>query len=191
MDKLDSIHQAHGEWPQAVSLSETGISSNDLFNSDLTQIALNLAEKNPRKRAIVRIHEKLSDENHLMINAILGESYVQPHKHDELEKTEIFRIIKGKALVVFFDEEGRVEDKIEMDSDPDGRKIVTVRPGKWHTVIPMSDETVLLEAKKQPAGGYNPETDKEMAPWAPDQKDIEFGLKYIMKLKGELDISRE
>lgn len=188
MDRLDDIHEKYKGWPQAVNVPETGISSDDLFNPELTSIALRLAEMNPRQRAIIRVHESLSDENHLMINAILGESYVAPHKHDELEKTETFRIIKGKALVVFFDDEGKVKDKIEMDSDPDGRKIVTVRPGSWHTVIPMSEETVLLEAKRQPLGGYNPETDKNMASWAPDQKDTELGLKYIMGLKSELDI---
>ncbi len=188
MDRLDDIHEKYKGWPGAIGISETGISSNDLFNPELTSMALRLAEMNPRQRAIIRVHESLSDENHLMINAILGESYVAPHKHDELEKTETFRIIKGKAFVVFFEDDGKVKDKIEMDSDPDGRRIVTVRPGIWHTVIPMSEETVLLEAKRQPSYGYNPDTDKTMAPWAPDQKNNKLGLKYIMSLKSELDI---
>lgn len=190
MDKLDNIHETYGGWPQAVNLSETGITSYDLFNPELINIALSLAEKNPRQRAIVRLHERLSDENHLMINAILGESYVQPHKHEEPEKTETFRIVKGKALIVFFNDGGNVEDKIEISDEADSRKIVTVRPGKWHTVIPMSDETVLLEAKRQPAGGYNPETDKTMAPWAPDQKDPGAGLKYLMDIAGENEKSK-
>lgn len=187
MDKLDSIHQTHREWPQAISLSEAEISADDLFNPELTKIALDLAEKNPRQRAIIRIHENLSDENHLMINAILGESYVPPHKHNEKEKTEFFRIIKGKAYVVFFDDEGTIENKIQMNDTPDGRKVVVVRSGKWHTVIPMSEETVMLEAKRQPAGGYSSKTDKEMAPWAPDQKDFKAGNEYLMNLVSVID----
>jgi cupin fold WbuC family metalloprotein len=187
MDKLDNIYSKHGEWPQAVDIAETGISPEDLFNPELVSTALDLAKKNPRQRAIIRIHQDLSDENHLMINAILGDSYVQPHKHEEKEKTESFRILKGKAYVVFFDDDGKVEKKIEMSDTPDGRKIVVVRPDKWHTVVPVGEATLLLEAKRQPVGGYNPVTDKTMAPWAPDASNIESGQKYLQDLVASID----
>lgn len=187
MDKLDNIHAEHGKWPQAVGITETGISSEDLFNPELIGTALDLAKKNSRQRAIIRIHQDLTDENHLMVNAILGESYVPPHKHEEKEKTESFRILKGKAFVVFFDDDGKVEKKIEMNAEPDGRKVVVVRPDKWHTVVPVGEATLLLEAKRQPPGGYNPVTDKTMAPWAPDQSDIEAGQKYLQSLVASID----
>ncbi len=191
MDKLDNIYKSHGEWPQAIKLSETEISADDLYNPELTKIALDLAEKNPRQRAIIQVHEKLSDENHLMINAILGESYVPPHKHEEKEKTEIFRIVKGKAYVVFFDDQGNVEKKIEMNSDPDGRKVVVVRSDKWHTVIPTNGDAVVLEAKRQPVSGYNSETDKTMAPWAPKVEETEKTMTYIKDILASIDKSGE
>lgn len=187
MDKFKEIKERHGEWPQAVDLVETGINSSDLFNPELTNIALGLAENNPRKRAIIRIHANLAQEQHLMVNAILGDSYVQPHKHQEKEKAETFRILKGRAFVVFFDDEGKITNKIELNSEPDGRKIATVRPGKWHTFVPMSPETVVLEAKRQPEGGYKAETDKTMAPWAPNPGDLEAEQDYLANLKASLD----
>ena len=190
MDKLDNIYLKHGQWPQAVDISETGISSEDLFNPELVSTALDLAKKNSRQRAIIRIHQDLADENHLMVNAILGDSYVQPHKHEEKEKTESFRILKGRAFVVFFDDEGKIEKKIEMSAEPDGRKVVVVRPDKWHTVVPVGEVTLLLEAKRQPEGGYNPDTDKTMAPWAPNESDTEAGQKYLQDLVANLFRSR-
>ncbi len=187
MDKLHQIHEKYGNWPEAIDVEETGMGDNDLFNPELVQMALDLAENNPRKRAIIRIHADLSHEQHLMINAILGESYVQPHKHEEKEKTETFRIVKGRAFVVFFDDEGNITKKIEISDDPDGRKVVTVRPGTWHTFVAMSPETVVLEAKRQPAGGYNPKTDKTGAPWAPNPEDREATQGYLAKLKASID----
>lgn len=187
MDKLQEIHSKYGDWPQAVDLVETGIDSSNLFDPELTNIALGLAENNPRKRAIIRIHTNLAREQHLMINAILGESYVQPHKHTEKEKTETFRILKGSAFVVFFDDEGQITNKIELNAEPDGRKIATVRPDKWHTFVPMSPETVILEAKRQPTGGYKADTDKTMAPWAPNPGDLVAEQTYLAKLKASID----
>lgn len=189
MDKLKEINQKHGFWPQAVGLEETGVGSSDLFNPELMQIALGLAENNPRKRAIVRIHSSLAQEQHIMVNAILGESYVQPHKHEEKEKTETFRIVKGRGYLVIFDDTGEITNKIELDSSPDGRKIATVRPGKWHTFVPMSSETVVLEAKRQPVGGYKAETDKTIPDWAPNPEDLQACKAYLSKLKASLDNS--
>lgn len=117
----------------------------------------------------------------------MGESYVQPHKHEEKEKTETFRIVKGRAYLVIFDDSGEITNKIELDSSPDGRKIATVRPGKWHTFVPMSSETVVLEAKRQPAGGYKAETDKTMPNWAPKPEDFQASEAYLAKLKASLD----
>lgn len=182
MDKFAEIHQKYGEWPQAVDLKDVDGDPGNLFDQKLVNIALELAQKSPRKRTIIRIHDSLSDEQHLMINAILGESYVRPHKHSEPEKTETFRILKGQAFVVFFDENGNVENKIELNENPDGRKIATVRSEKWHTVIPVSSETVLLEAKRQPRGGYNKETDKDFAPWAPAEGNLPEASKYLKQL---------
>lgn len=186
MDKFTEIHQKYGEWPQAIDLKDSGGSYNDLFDSKTIEVALELADKNPRKREIVRIHNSLADEQHLMINAILGESYVRPHRHTEPEKSETFRILKGQAFVVFFDEEGNVKNKIKLDEIPDGRKIVTVRPGKWHTVVPMSNETVLLEAKRQPNGGYDQKSDKEFAPWAPAEENQAEAVKYLEHITSNL-----
>lgn len=170
---------------ESINIADTGISSNDLFNPELTKIALDLAKGSPRKRGIIRIHRELSDEKHLMMNAILGESYVPPHKHEGEGRTEIFRIVKGRAFIVLFDENGKVEDKIEMSDAPDGRKVVAVRSGRWHTYVPMSDETVILEAKRQPAGGYDSKMDKTMAPWAPPDGS-EAGQKYLHNLVNRL-----
>lgn len=187
MDRIHKIYEAHGEWPQAIDLAESGYSANDLFNQDLINLTLNLARENPRKRAIIRVHQKAADERHLLVNAILGESYVQPHKHAAKEKTETFRIIKGEAYVLLFDDLGEVKNAIKLSDTPDGRKLATIRLSAWHSLVPLSEETVVLEASREADSGYDPATDKTFARWAPEQKDAQAGLRYLHGILANLD----
>ncbi|HLD89501.1 MAG TPA: WbuC family cupin fold metalloprotein, partial [Patescibacteria group bacterium] len=99
MEPLDSIKKDFdGSIPSAVDLDKYIKShKGDYLSKDLANLALGIAKVSERGRFIFRIHDSLKAEQHLMINAISTENYVRPHKHNELEKTESFRLLKGKA----------------------------------------------------------------------------------------------
>ena len=158
-------------------------SLNDLYDKKLADPALELAAKNSRQRIIIQIHDSFADTQQLAINAMLGTTYVRPHRHNEVEKTEIFRIVLGRADIFLFDNDGNVTQIIEIGDKPDDRKVVAIRSGRWHTVVPRSDKVVLLEAKRQGPKGYpGIDMDKEMAPWAPDETHCDERRKYLEHL---------
>src|SRR3989339_1744874 len=180
MEPLDSIKKDFdGSIPSAVDLDKYIKShKGDYLSKDLANLALGIAKVSERGRFIFRIHDSLKAEQHLMINAISTENYVRPHKHNELEKTESFRLLKGKASVVMFDDDGKVNKVVKLSEV--GKNIVTIRPNIWHTII--SDEPfVILESKRQAKGGYIAETDKEFASWAPEE-NTDDGKEYFQNL---------
>src|SRR3989339_794977 len=141
--------------------------SSDYFDPQTISLALEKAKISKKGRYNFRIHERDEDRQHLFINAIVANNYVQPHVHKEEGKTEIFRILKGEANVVFFDELGEITRIVKLSDREDGRKIIVIKSGQMHTVV-CEEDVVLLESKKQPSG-YRSEDDKSFASWAPKE----------------------
>ncbi len=94
-------------------------------------------------------------------------SYVRPHRHLAPPKTETFVLLRGRAWVLIFDDEGSMIEAVLMD----GKRvaIVDIQPGCWHTILPVR-KSLLFEVKPGP---YDPQTDKEFAPWAPEETSQE------------------
>lgn len=149
-----------------------------IINSDLLTNTSGKASLSSRKRKNFNFHEHLSDSINRMLNAIEPGSYVQPHKHENPDKREIFILLKGKLAVVFFDELGNIKKKIILDGvDNIG---VEIEPRVWHTIISLQKGTVVYEVKDGP---YMPENDKCFAEWAPkeNEKESEAFLKELIK----------
>jgi hypothetical protein len=62
---------------------------------------------------------------------------------------------------------------------------VDCREGVWHTFFALEPDTVVFEVK---AGPHDAATDKEAAPWAPDENspDAAAYLQHLRKLFSEL-----
>lgn len=118
-------------------------------------------------------HEENSDPINRMINAVEPEAYFPPHKHVDPPKREVFIILKGKVLVVEFDDDGSISDHVELDTRR-GNFGVEIPPGVWHSLIPLKAGSVLYEIKDGP---YDKSSDKIFAPWAP-KEDEEGGLEF-------------
>jgi cupin fold WbuC family metalloprotein len=180
MEVIEEIEKDYGgSIPSAVDLNKYIKShKGNYLSKDLADLALDIAKVSERGRFIFRIHDSLKAEQHLMLNAVSQGNYVRPHKHNELEKTESFRLLKGKASVVMFKDDGVINKIVKLSEV--GKNIVTIRPNIWHTII--SDEPfVILESKRQARGGYLKEIDKEFARWAPEE-NTEESKEYFQKL---------
>lgn len=123
------------------------------------------AANSPRLRKNYNLHPVLEDPVQRLCNALEPDTYVRPHRHPEADKWELFVILQGRALVLTFDDTGRITARIELNSVGPvyGVEIPT---NTWHTVSALDTGTVLFEVKRGP---YHPLSDKDFARWAPDE----------------------
>jgi cupin fold WbuC family metalloprotein len=134
-----------------------------------------------RKRYNYNFHNSNSDYLQRFLNAAEPDTYVRPHKHETPGKVEIFLILKGRVLVIEFDDDGKITDHIILDSEK-GNIGVEIAPGIWHSFIVLKESSILYEIKQGP---YIMETDKIFAEWAPEEgtkESQEFNDKVLLDL---------
>lgn len=135
------------------------------------------AKNSSRKRMNHNFHDDLADPINRMLNALEPETYLQPHKHENPDKREVFVLIRGSFVVIFFDETGNPTNFVLLNRDK-GNYAVEIPVGAWHTVIALEAGSVFYEVKDGP---YLPMSDKNFASWAPKEGDKGCG-EYLSKL---------
>lgn len=123
----------------------------------------------PRSRLNHNFHEELADPINRMLNALEPVTYIQPHKHENPDKREVFIVLRGSLVVVFYDDSGNVTEFVLLDPE-NGNYGVEVPVGAWHSLFALEPGTVIYEVKDGP---YSPLDDKNFAPWAPREGDNE------------------
>lgn len=135
------------------------------------------AASSQRKRMNHNFHETLDAIVQRMLNALEPGTYVQPHKHESPDKVEAFIILKGKILVVEFNDAGDVIESCVL-SAAEGVFGAELPPRTWHCIVSLEPGSVVYEAKEGP---YSPIDDKNFAPWAPKEGDPSCG-EYLSTL---------
>ena len=152
------------------------------INQDFLLPIIEEGQTSSRKRKNYNFHPDASDPMHRMIHATNPDTYVQPHKHENPDKTEAFIILKGKVLVVEFDDHGEIIDHMIMD--PEKNEFgVEIPPRVWHTLITLEKDSIIYEVK---SGPWDPSDDKFFAPWAPIEGEAgtkEYTKEVLQKLK--------
>jgi len=135
------------------------------------------ANESSRKRQNYNFHETLDAIVQRMLNALEPGTYVQPHKHENPDKVEAFIILKGKVLVVEFDDAGNITTCCILSA---ANKVfgAEISPGTWHTIASLEPGSIVYEVKQGP---YSPINDKNFAPWAPKEDDPTC-KQYLKKL---------
>ncbi len=138
-----------------------------------------MAEDSPRLRKNHNFHEGFADPVNRMLNAFEPGTYVQPHKHQKPDKREVFIVLRGSLVVVFFDDLGNPIDFVYLNPNR-GNYAVEIAPGIWHTVFSLEKGSVVYEIKDGP---YSSENDKNFAAWAPKEgeQDCELYLENLTK----------
>jgi len=149
------------------------------FLSKLTE----QAKRSERKRKNHNYHTAFEDPVNRMLNALEPGSYVQPHKHENPAKREVFIILKGKLAVVFFNDQGKIIDYIILNNKQ-GNYGVEIPPEIWHTLISLESGTVVYEVKDGP---YRQEDDKYFASWAPKEGNAECAA-YLLELQKNIGL---
>ena len=136
------------------------------------------AAASPRRRKNRNFHPRDDHPGHRLLNALMADTYIPPHRHLDPNKDETYVVLRGRLGLVEFDDAGAVMRTLKVGAG--GAAIgVDVAHGTWHTAVALEDETVFLEAQ---AGPYLPLTAEEKAPWAPAENSPEAAA-YLAKMK--------
>jgi cupin fold WbuC family metalloprotein len=138
-----------------------------VIDKNLTDALAVEAVNLPRKRKNHNFHKVFSDPLNRMLHAMEPETYVQPHKHENPDKREAFIILRGRVVVVEFDDYGKIGEHIILDPQT-GNYGAEIQPRTWHCLIVLEKGTLVYEVKDGP---YDPSDDKYFASWAPAEGD--------------------
>ncbi len=139
------------------------------------------AKQSSRMRTNLNFHDKPEALMQRMLNAMEPETYIQPHKHENPDKSEAFFCLRGKIIVIEFEDDGRIRDHILLDASS-GNYGCEIPPRTWHSIISMEPGSVAYEVKDGP---YDPKIDKHFATWAPAEGDP-IAAEYLQNLKAKL-----
>ena len=137
------------------------------IDNEIVEATSKKAGKSGRRRMNHNFHPVLEDPLQRMLNAVEPGTYIRPHKHEDPDKTEVFMVLRGRILVVEFDDAGNITDKIVLDAS-EGYYGAEIAPRTWHTIVSLEKGSVAYEVKNGP---YNPIDDKNFAKWAPEEGD--------------------
>jgi cupin fold WbuC family metalloprotein len=143
----------------------------------LDQLSLQ-AKRSPRLRKNYNFHASDGDICHRLLNAMEPDSYIQPHRHLDINKDETLAVIRGKMGLIIFANDGAIEEKALLE--PTGNVMMANIPhGTFHTLLSLNGPSIFFEAK---AGPFIPLTRDEKAHWAPKESD-ESSAEYLRSLK--------
>ncbi|MBU1369623.1 MAG: WbuC family cupin fold metalloprotein [Bacteroidetes bacterium] len=152
------------------------------IDNNFIDLSSQKAKTAKRRRMNYNFHSKPQDTMQRMLNAMEPDTYIQPHKHENPDKTEAFFCLRGRLLVVEFSDQGKVLDFVILD--PLAGSFGCEIPARtWHAIISLEAGSVAYEVKDGP---YNPEDDKHFADWAPSENDPnanDFNKKLIKALE--------
>lgn len=114
-----------------------------------------------------------------MLNFMQRGSYARPHCHPAPENIETVVAINGSVGCLIFDASGAVLSAHRLDAGNPASCVVDIERGIWHTLVPLADDSVILEIKRGP---YNAATDKTFAAWAPEEGST-AALEYLRQLE--------
>ena len=140
-----------------------------------------IAQSSPRQRMNYNYHQEASDNLQRMLNAMEPNTYIQPHKHENPDKTEVFFVLRGRILLLEFNNDGIVIDHIILDPKQ-GNYGCEIPARTWHSLISLEEGSVAYEVKDGP---YIPIEDKNFASWAPMEGDEDcqtYNEKILAKL---------
>ena len=151
------------------------------ITKELLDSTLEKAKTSPRLRMNYNFHPTLDAIYQRMLNCLIPGTYCRPHRHNDPAKNESFIILKGRLLVLEFNDAGDIIDHFVLDSEL-GNYGVDFLPGVWHSIIPLTP-CVVFESKDGP---YSPINDKDFAKWAPEEgaQDANIFNEKILKKLG-------
>jgi cupin fold WbuC family metalloprotein len=105
------------------------------------------------------LHRELSDPVQRLAIAMEPGTYVRPHRHSHT--WELLTALRGRFVVLNFDETGRVTERVVLGQD---MSVIETPVDAWHAVLSLDPGGVIFEVKQGP---YAPFSETDFAPWSP------------------------
>lgn len=138
----------------------------DLFRltPDLLETGKKASRESPRRRMIMPVQRTQEAHVQRLLNFLQPGTYIRPHRHPRPHATESLCLLEGELEFLVFSESGEILDRLALTPQ---NPLIDFEPGLWHGMIIKRPDTVIFEIK---IGPYDPTTDKNFAPWAPEEK---------------------
>jgi len=130
------------------------------------------AAASSRKRMNYNLHASLEEPVHRMFNAIEPGTYVRPQRHAVPPTFETIYFVRGAAVMLLFDDQGIVLERIDLSSDGPHMGI-EIPAGTWDTMAALVPGTIFFEVKQGP---YRPCPPVHLASWAPAEGEPDAAL---------------
>ena len=114
------------------------------------------AKANPRLRQAYDLRNGENDNSQRMLNALEPGTELPIHRH--LHTSESVAMLRGKAVWIFYDDQGHETSRHLIEAGRENPGIV-VPMGQWHTLECLESGTVIMECKD---GAYEPLTEEEI-----------------------------
>jgi cupin fold WbuC family metalloprotein len=154
------------------------------ITEELIDLVAGEARQSARRRSNYNFHAGGQENPQRFLNVILEGSYVRPHRHLTPPKAESFLVLNGHAVVFVFDDDGVVTSGHILGPGAYQGKTaargIDLAPGLWHSIAALTPVVVCYEVKPGP---WDPLTDKEFAPWAPEEGSA-AAAEYLAALLG-------
>ena len=102
-----------------------------IINNELLDKVTAKAEESPRLRMNYNLHESLDAKAQRLVNVLLPGTILPIHRHRHTAETYI--LLRGKLVVVFYDETGAQTERHLIDPAT-GNYGVHIPKNQWHTV---------------------------------------------------------
>jgi cupin fold WbuC family metalloprotein len=134
--------------------------------SDIDEV-IKEASLAPKRRLSILLNDSFSEKPQRFVNCLSKSTYVRPHNHVFTKHWELMSWISGAVYVLFFDDNGKVINKVKMHEN--GVKVIEIPYTIYHCFITL-DCAAYLEVRDCK---YDPILDRNYAPWAPAENSAD------------------
>ena len=127
-----------------------------LLNKEFLDTLTTQAKACPRLRQHYDLRNSEHDQSQRMLNALEPGTVLPIHRH--LHTSESVAMLRGKAVWIFYDDQGHETSRHLIEAGGENPGIV-VPMGQWHTLECLESGTVIMECKD---GAYEPLTEEEI-----------------------------
>ncbi|MGA9598882.1 MAG: WbuC family cupin fold metalloprotein [Methylocystis sp.] len=139
-----------------------------VVDADWIERVKDAARAEPLRRARLNLHHSEDAAVQEMLIAFCDDSLIPPHRH--IGKSESLHALEGRALIVFFDDEGAITRDLVIGAAGTGLpSLYRLAASHWHTVIPLDDMVVIHEVttgpfrrEEGPAPSWTPKGEAEL-----------------------------
>jgi Mannose-6-phosphate isomerase len=152
-----------------------------VITEELLDTVSTQAKENSRLRMNYNLHDSLDNKVHRLLNALEPGTYLPPHRHKNPDKDETYVVLRGGLYTFFYDEEGKVTNKVELNPQK-GLYGIEIPAGTWHNLVVLEPNTVIFEIKEGPYAAISPENIPSWAPDPSDEKAVNDFMKRLLEI---------